>query len=205
MSITIAALIAAGIGPTQARIFAEPLSAACERFQINTRPRIAAFVAETRHESQGFTRLEENLFYSSADRIRAVWPSRFRSALEAAPYARNPQKLANRVYANRLGNGDEDSGDGWRYRGSGLIHLTGRANFMAAGDGLGMDLKGHPEVVRQPVVACLTAAWYWFTNKLNALADASLIDQITEKVNGPAMLGQGERRNYFEEALAAFA
>lgn len=203
--IDLAQLIAAGIAPTQARIFLQPLTDAFERFEINTRPRMAAFIAQAAHESVGFTRLEESLFYRSPERIVTVWPRRFAGLGDAAHYVRNPQALANHVYANRLGNGDESSGDGWAYRGRGLFQLTGRANYLAAGAALGQDYKHHPELVALPPDAAMTAGWYWASSHLNDLADSAQIDAITERVNGPAMLGQVERRSGFDEALRALA
>jgi putative chitinase len=205
MQITIMLLIACGIGPTQARIFEGPLQIACSRFLITTRARIAAFVAQASHESQGFTRLEENLYYSTAERILQVFPSRVADLADAARLIRNPQGLANRVYANKLGNGDEASGDGWRYRGRGLFQLTGRANYMAAGDAIGMDYKREPDLVGQPLHASLTAAWFFATIGGNELADSSQIDEITRKINGPARLALDERRSRFDHALLALA
>lgn len=203
--ITVAALIAAGIAPTQAKAFAEPLIAACARFGIDTPIRQAAFVAQCSHESASFTQVEEGLYYRNPERIRQMWPSRVPSMADAAQLIRNPQKLANHVYANRNGNGDEASGDGWRYRGRGLIQLTGRANYMAAGAALGAPYKDQPELVAQPVHAALTAAWYFVTAGCLPLADASNTDAITRKINGAAMAGAADRRQRFDEAVRAFA
>ena len=105
--------------------WAGPLNAAMERFEINTPPRVAAFLAQVAHESGELARLVENLNYTAA-RLVAVWPTKFPTVEAAQPYERNPERLANRVYAKRLGNGDTASGDGWRFRGRGLIQLTGR-------------------------------------------------------------------------------
>ena len=203
--ITVATLVAAGIELGPARLFAQPLARACERFGIDTAARAAAFVAQAAHESAGFTRLEENLYYRTAERIRVVWPQTVRSLAEAGQLVRRPQALANRVYANRLGNGDETSGDGWRYRGRGLFQLTGRANYMAAGSACDRPYKDRPDLVAQPDDAALSAAWYWAAAGLNALADSAQIDQITRRINGPAMLAAGERRSRYDEALRAFA
>jgi putative chitinase len=205
MVISIANLIAAGIAPTQARLFAEPLTEACARFQINTPARLAPFIANANHESLGFTRLEENLFYSRPERIREVWKVRFPSVADAIPYARNPKALANRVYALRMGNGDEASGDGFRFRGRGLFQLTGRAGYRRAGNALGRPYEIAPDMVALPAEAALTAAWYWFDSRCNQLADAGLIDEITRAINGPAMMAANERRDLTEEALRAFA
>jgi putative chitinase len=202
--IQVASLVAAGIGPTQARTFAEPLSEVCARFRIDTPLRLAAFVAQCAHESRLFTALEEGLFYRTPERICAIFKSTVPNLAIATPLARNPKLLANRVYANRNGNRDEASGDGWRYRGRGLIQLTGRANYERAASGLGRPYVDEPDLVLEPADACLTAGWFWDAGNLNALADASRIDAITRAINGPAMAGAAERRQLFETALAAF-
>lgn len=203
--ITIASLIACGLQPTQARAFADPLAAACDRFDINTPQRVAGFVAQCRVESSDFTRLEEGLFYTTTARIRAVFPSRVKSEADAASLARNPRALANRVYAGRLGNGDEASGDGWAYRGRGLIQLTGRDNYAAAAAACGKLYLERPDLVAQPEDAALTAAWFWASAGLNALADTQNWDGITRRVNGPAMLHADLRRAYSGQGLEALA
>lgn len=205
MQIGVAELVACGIAPTQARVFAEPLAAAFARFDISTSARAAAFIAQAGHESSGFARLEESLFYTTPERIRAMWPTRVPSLGDAAALTRNPRALANRVYANRLGNGDESSGDGWRYRGRGLFQLTGRANYMAAGDALGVDYKARPELVAEPAHAAMTAAWYWATIRGNELADTSQIDALTRRINGPGMVGADDRRSRWDAALRGLA
>ena len=203
-AIGVAALVAAGIGPTQARQFEGPLQATFARFGIDTPLRQAAFVAQCAHESSHFTTLEESLFYRKPERICAIFKSKVPNLAIAQTLACNPRLLANRVYANRNGNQDEASGDGWRYRGRGLIQLTGRTNYSRAAADLQRDYVGDPDLVLQPLDACLTAGWFWHTGKLNALADAKRIDDITRAVNGPAMAGAKERRELFEAALAAF-
>lgn len=203
--ITIATLIACGVAPTQARIYADPLQAAAARFGITTKARIAAFLAQLHHESQGFTRTEENLYYTTPERIRTMWPTRVTSLADAAKLCRNPQALANTVYANRLGNGDPASGDGWRYRGRGLIQLTGRTNYHVASDALGADYVRDPDAVAAPSGACLTAAWFWASIHGNELADASLIDSITKGINGTAMAGADARRSRYDDNLMALA
>lgn len=202
---TLSELIACGIAPTQARAFEEPLTAAFKSFDINTLSRKAAFIAQASHESRGFARLEEDLWYTSPQRIRELWPARVSTFAEAADLLRRPQALANRVYSNRLGNGDEASGDGWFYRGRGLFQLTGRANYVAAGEGLGVDYKVEPGLVAQPADAAFTAAWYWAVRGLNALADNGDIDAITRRINGPGMVGADERRTAFDKALRVLA
>lgn len=194
-------LIACGIGPTQARTFLIPLRRAFERFEIDKPVRAAAFLAQAAHESMHFTRLEENLRYSKPERIMAVFPSTVHSIADAVPLINNPEALACKVYANRLGNGDEASGDGWRYRGRGLFQITGRANYMAAGGALSVDLKNHPGCVAEPVHAAMTAGWFWSAAGCNDLADSMQIDAITRKINGRAMLGAAERHNNFNDAL----
>lgn len=202
--ITVRSLVAAGLAPTQARTFAEPLAAACARFQIDTPARVAGFVAQARVESADFTRLEENLSYTTPERIRGVFPSRVPSLADAARLVRNPQSLANRVYASRLGNGPEASGDGWRYRGRGVVQLTGRANYADAAESLARPYVERPELVAEPADACLTAAWFWHSRKLSILADSAQWDAITRAVNGPAMLHADLRRQHAEQALTAF-
>ncbi len=203
--LTLANLIAAGVAPTQARAFLAPLSAACARFAINTPARIAGFVAQCRVESVGFTALEESLYYRDPARIMRIWPSRVTSLQQAQSLARNPQGLANVVYANRLGNGDAASGDGWRFRGRGLKQLTGKANYADAAQALNRPYVTDPDLVAQPEDACMTAAWFWHANKLNLLADSAQWDAITRAVNGPGMLQAAERRQFSEEAARVLA
>lgn len=201
--ISIETLIRAGIHPTQARVFVDPLKTACARFAIDTPARIAAFLGQVAHESAGFTRLEESLYYRSPELILRNF-SAVRTLEEAKTLTGNPKALANKVYANRLGNGDEASGDGWKYRGRGLIHLTGRDNYRAAANALHRPYLDRPEMVAEPSDACLTSAWYWWMRGLNELADAWLIGEITRRVNGSKMLGLDDRRQRSEQALQAF-
>lgn len=203
--ITVASLIAAGVAPTQARTFADPLSAACALYDIATPARIAAFIAQCRVESAGFTRLEESLYYTSAERLRLIFPSRITSTQQAATLVRNPRALANTVYSARLGNGAPASDDGWRYRGRGILQITGRTNYANATTETGRPYLDSPELVGEPSDACLTAAWYWHTIKGNLLADAWNIDAITRAVNGPAMLEAAVRRQWSDEAVSALA
>ena len=205
MYLTLTNLVDAGIAPTQARAFLDPLTAACARFGINTPARIAGFVAQCRVESAGFTALEESLFYRDPARIMRIWPTRVTTLQQAQSLAGNPKGLANVVYANRLGNGDTASGDGWRFIGRGLKQLTGKANYSDAATNLNRPYVTHPELVSLPEDACMTAAWFWHTNKCNILADSSQWDAITRAVNGPGMLQAAERRQYSEEGVRAFA
>lgn len=203
--ISIESLIRAGIAPTQARQFAEPLKAACALFAIDTPARVAAFLGQIVVESIGLTRLEENLNYRSAERILEVFKRLRPIGLDgAARLVNRPKDLANKAYAGVLGNGDEASGDGWRYRGRGLKQLTGRANYQAAQAGLSRPYVAQPDLVAQPSDACLTAAWFWHSRNLNVHADAWNIALITERVNGPAKLQLDQRRQASEQALQAF-
>jgi putative chitinase len=207
MEITAAQLNAAGVAPTQAAAIVQALNAAMDRFDIVTAPRIAAFVGQCMVESgpPPLTHFEENLFYTHADRLARMFPRKFRTAADAAPYTGNPAKLAAHVYAGRDGNGDEASGDGWTYRGRGLIQLTGRGNYTDAAQALGRDYVGKPEIVALPDDACLTAAWFWGRIKANALADANAIDAITRAINGTAMEEAALRRQYTQQVLQALA
>lgn len=205
MMVTIAQLIAADITPTLAREFAEPVSAACERFEITTPRRVAMFVAQCSHESMGFARREENLYYSNALRLTRVWPTRFHGIADAARYVRSPRALANHVYASRNGNGDEAGGDGWRFRGRGLLQITGRANYQAAAEALGEPYVEAPELVALPHHAAMTAGWYWAANHLNDAADACDVRGATRLINGSAMAGLDDRRELYGMAMQAFA
>jgi len=129
-----------------------------------------------------------------------VWPKRFANAAVAAPLARNPQALANRVYGLRMGNTAPD--DGWRYRGRGVFQLTGKSNYRAASDALGQDFVASPDVVAQPVAAALTAGWYWDKSGCSEALAAGGIDSVTRAING-GMTGAAERRKNYAACLAA--
>jgi putative chitinase len=192
-------------------VWAAAIAAASDRFDIKSNDRLASFLAQTAHESGSFNQLEENLNYSTAKRLVAVWPKRFPTEAVAAPFVRNPQLLANRVYAARNGNGPEASGDGWRYRGRGLIQITGRSNYAEAGKGIGLDLVGQPDLLLQPANAAMSAAWFWASRGLNALADDRTDDsdledftRITKIING-GTVGLNERFALYKQAAAALA
>lgn len=201
MDLTIPMLIDAGLQPTQARQFAEPLAAACARFEINTPRRIAGLIGQCMIESARFTALEENLRYRP-EVLARVFPSRVKGDA-AALCAKGPQAIANRVYSLKNGNGSEASGDGWAYRGRGLIQLTGRDNYAAAAAACGKLYLERPDLVAQPEDACLTAAWYFAKAGCNALADAQDLDGITRRVNGATMLHRQERIDATQDALRA--
>lgn len=186
--------IAPAVGKDRGEAFIGPLTAAMERFGIDTPVRQAAFVGQLLHESGNFTRMTENLNYS-AEGLMNTWPQRF-AYVTAARYGRvdgkqaaNQQMIANIAYAKRMGNGDVASGDGWRYRGRGPIQLTGRANYRACGKAIGIDLIAKPELLEQPEAGCLAAAWFWSAGNptgrdLSLLADERNITAITRAVNG---------------------
>lgn len=190
-----------------AGVWVEPLTAAMAHFAIDTPQRMAAFLAQVAHESAETSRLEENLNYS-AQRLMAVWPKRFPTLDAAQPYARNPQKLANRVYAGRGGNGDAASNDGWLYRGRGLFQLTCKDNYRIAAAALELPLLEQPDLVATPPVAALTAAHYWQRLGLNTIADHQPGDDdekdfenISIRINGGRM-GLAERKRYWVTAQA---
>lgn len=205
MIITVANLIAAGVQPTPARLMLEPLRKACAQFDIDTPVRVGAFIAQCSVESQGFTRLEENCYWSTPERIMRFFPSRVTSLHQASLLARNPQALANAVYAGKNGNGSPITGDGWRYRGRGCIQLTGRNNYSDAATELDRPYLLQPDLVAQPFDAALTAAWYWHAHKLNILADSAQSDAITRAINGPAMVERDLRRQLTEQGVQAFS
>ena len=154
-----------------------------DRWGIKTPRQQAAFLGQAGHESGNFTKLEEGLSYA-ADRLMKIWPKRFPTMEIANKYARNPKALANFVYANRMGNRDEASGDGFRFRGAGWLQLTGHDNFYHASKGCGFDYVMNPDLVRTPKHAALTAGWFWATHDCNRLADASDWVSLTKKING---------------------
>lgn len=160
----------------------DPLNNGLIRWDINTPARVVHFLAQCGHESGGFRLLVENLNYSAAA-LRATWPNRF-SAADAEAMARQPERIAERAYGGRMGNGAEGSGDGYRYRGRGIIQLTGRDNYARAGAAIGLDFVAQPELVEKPDWAAATAGWFWATNGCNALADADDFLAITKRING---------------------
>ena len=173
--------------------FVAPLSAALEHYFINTPARVAGFVAQCRVETRDFTVLVEDLYYTHADHIHAVFPREVPSVAAAAALVARPQVLANTVYANRMGNGDQFTGDGWTFRGRGPGQLTGRKAYTAAGLALDRPYVAQPDLVAQPADGCLVAAWNWWINGCNALADSHAWDGITRLWNGPGMERAADR------------
>lgn len=161
-----------------------PLLVGMERYGITATPRrVAAYLAQISHESQRLTRVLENLNYSAA-RMMTVWPRRFPTLASATPYANNPEKLANQVYANRLGNGDPLSGDGWKYRGRGPKQITGKANYRLMQQLLGLPLLDQPDLLRIPEHGAMAAAAYWDHAGCSALIDAGDFAGVTRAING---------------------
>ena len=160
----------------------------------------AAFIGQCGHESGNFTKLEEGLSYS-AERLMKIWPKRFPTLESAQPYARNGKALANKVYANRMGNRDEASGDGYRFRGSGWLQLTGHDNFFHAGKACGVDFVMNPDLVRTPQYAAMTAGWFWATHNCNAKAEAQDWVGLTKIING-GTVGLEDRIAHTQQALA---
>lgn len=181
----------------------EQLEAILPVFEINTEKRVAAFIAQCGHESGGFRAISENLNYS-AKALDAVFGKYFvRGGRDAEEYHRQPEKIANVVYANRMGNGDTDSGDGWRFRGRGLIQLTGRNNYTAFAEYAEMDLDDVVEYLATPKGAVHSACWYWFNNNLNQYADSGDIKSMTRRING-GYIGLEDRIHHYEHALNMF-
>ena len=202
-------------------VFVPLLNTAMSRYQITGSKRIAAFVAQVGHESGHLTRLVENFNYS-ADGLANTWPSRFaepdgkggyikvqvagkvrsKPNILALSVNRKPEQIANFAYSNRMGN--TAPGDGWKYRGRGLIQITGKNNYRACGEALGLDLMAHPELLEKPQHACMSAAWFWATNGLNTLADAGKFDDITRRING-GQTGAADRQALYARALKVLA
>lgn len=193
---------------TNVDVWIAALNPAMDRFEINSPARMAAFLAQAAHESTEFRGLVENLNYSAIGLTKTF--ERFFPTLEAAqPYARQPEKIANYVYAKRLGNGDTASGDGWRYRGRGILQITGRGNYRDCGAVLTLPLEAQPELLATPDAAALAAAQFWQSRGLNHLADDENDDndeadfvRITKIINGGTN-GLKERRDYWARAKAA--
>jgi putative chitinase len=176
----------------------DPLNETFAKYEINTPVRQAFFIGQCAHESNNFKTLEENLNYRP-ETLMKVWPSRFPDLQTADKYAHNPQLLANKVYAGRLGNSQEN--DGWNFHGRGLIQLTGRENYANCGSGLGVDLVGHPDWLLNPQYAALSAGWFWNKKGLNALADTQDLDTMTKRING-GLLGLDDRKAKIAKALS---
>lgn len=178
-------LIAAGCPIEIVSDWLRPIEDTCEVYEINTPGRVACFLAQVAHESDSFRHTVENLNYS-ADALQRVFGRYFPTPEIALDFARQPEKIANRVYANRLGNGPEESGDGWKFRGRGLIQLTGKENVRQFSQHYyGNDTLVHnPSPIEEPKLAAMSAGWYWDSRELNILADKNDMEGITKKING---------------------
>lgn len=203
-------------GP-RAGVFVPALNRAMIRFGITSNVRVAAFLAQIGHESAQLTRLVENLNYG-AQGLANTWPSRYAENPKAevkvpnalaVKIARNPPLIANTTYAGRNGNGPASSGDGWLYRGRGLLQVTGRANYRAAGIGIGQALEDHPELLEQADFAAMSAAWWWSSHGLNELADAGRFSDIGSIINtgqpGRVPVGAADRLALWEKAKSVLA
>lgn len=175
-------------------LHAKALEEARKTSTVNTPRRLCHFMGQIYVETGGFTSMEENLNYKNPERLDGIF-----SAVKGVEDARalikaGPEAIANRVYAKRLGNGDEASGDGWRYRGSGYKQLTGRANYRDIGAVINQKIEENPELAREPNSAARIAFTFWDVRGCSPLADKGDVDGVTGKVNGPAKLGLAERR-----------
>jgi putative chitinase len=172
----------------------EPLLETFEKYEINTPKRQACFIGQCMHESGGFKFLRENLNYSAKGLV-ATWPSRFPNEEYADEFARKPERIANKVYSGRMGNTED--GDGAKYIGRGLIQLTGKDNYKAVTEALGIDLVANPQLLEEPRYAALSAGWFWNKKGLNALADANDIETMTKRINGGS-IGIADRKAKIE-------
>ena len=189
------------IDPSLADAFNETF----DRFNIYTAPQQASWIGQCGHECGNFKIMEENLNYRAATLLK-LFPRTPKRAWgftpeEAAAYEKQPRKIANRIYGNRMGNRDEASGDGYRFRGSGFLQLTGHSNFFHAGKALGVDFVMEPELVRTPKYAAQTAGWFWQTHNLNQYADNRDFLTMTKRING-GTIGLEDRIKHITHAIA---
>jgi putative chitinase len=175
------------------------LEQALPDYDINTPPRVAAFIAQCAHESGGFRALKENLNYRAVT-LRKVFPKYFPNDDIANQYAQKPEMIANRVYGGRMGNGPEASGDGFRYCGRGLIQLTGKHNYQNFADSIETPVEEIPEYLATFEGAVQSACWFWEANNLNQWADAGDILTLTKRING-GTIGLEDRKKHYEHAL----
>jgi putative chitinase len=175
------------------------LELALPDYDINTPKRVAAFMAQCAHESGGFRALKENLNYKAAS-LRRVFPKYFPNDDLANAYAGKQEMIANRVYGSRMGNGDEHSGDGFRYCGRGLIQLTGKNNYQAFADSIETHIDDIPEFLATFEGAVQSACWFWESNNLNQFADTGDILTMTKRING-GTIGLSDRQAHYRHAL----
>jgi putative chitinase len=181
----------------------DALSSVLPTYEIDSPQRVAAFIAQCTHESGGFKRLKENLNYKW-ESLRRVFPKYFPTDELAQEYAHKQEQIANRVYGGRMGNGDESSGDGFRYCGRGLIQLTGRNNYTKFAESIGVTVEEVPALLETFEGAVKSACWFWQTNKLNQYADAGDILTMTKRING-GTIGLEDRIKHYNHALEVFS
>jgi putative chitinase len=182
----------------------DALNETFERFQIDTPMRQASFIGQCSHESANFKVLEENLNYRAATLLK-LFPRTAKRTWgftpeEATAYERQPKKIANRIYGNRMNNRDEASGDGFRFRGRGILQLTGAANYHHSSKALGVDFIMEPDLVATPKYAAMTAGWFWNTHKINQFADVQDWVTMTKRING-GTIGLDDRIKHIMQAL----
>lgn len=208
-------LIHIGVEQEFAYRYGDWLQLAADRWGIDTRLRRAAWLAQLTHESRKFQAVEESLYYTTPSRLIMIWPTRFRLPVSAGEksaerfldgkrnphyYLRSPETLAEYVYGGRMGNGPEGSGDGWMYRGRGLIHLTGKNNYQAYSHASGNNVIASPDLLAWPRQAADSAGWFWSTHGCNELADARDWAALTRRING-GLNGHSERVALIQLAL----
>lgn len=190
--------------PTVLSKYVDPLNEIAEHIGLTKNPvRLAMFLAQVAHESGGFLATKENLNYS-AQSLMKTWPKRFPTSAVAREYARNPQKIANKVYADRMGNGPESSGDGFKFIGRGLIQLTGRNNYTKFAKAIDSSLDDTVSFLETPEGAVASAGWFWDVNKLNIWADKNDFVGVTRRINGGTN-GMDDRKQKFVKALKALS
>ena len=199
MKLTVSQLKQMVPGITHADHWIEAFDQLLPDYEINTPKRIAAFIAQCAHESGGFRFLKENLNYK-AESLMKTFPKYFSDRDTANAYAKQPAKIANRVYANRMGNGDEASGDGYKYCGRGLIQLTGKSNYSWFAASLEISPEEASAYLETFEGAAQSACWFWENNNLNVEADAGDIKKMTKKING-GYIGLDDRIKHYEHAL----
>ena len=180
--------------------YVEPLNTVAQYYEMTANPaRLAGFLAQTAHESGGFTAIKENLNYS-AKGLMGIFKKYFPTEELAKQYERKPEKIANRVYGNRMGNGPEESGDGYRFCGRGLIQLTGRQNYTKLAEDLGISIDETVAYLETPNGAVSSAGWFWDNNNLNQYCDKGDFVTLTKRING-GTIGLADRQHHFDEAM----
>jgi len=179
----------------------QPLNDAFAKYDISTPKRQACFLGQAMHESGNFKNLEENLNYSALGLMK-TWPSRFPDLDTADKYAHNPEKIANKVYAGRMGNIEE--GDGYAFRGRGIFQLTGRENYANFGHNAAVDVLSNPNLLSTPEYATLSASWYWNKRSLNQYADVMDVESLTKRING-GTIGLDNRKAQINKVLDIIA